>query len=99
MVVGNHTYIDSLLTTMGFENAFSSFEGRYPEVTKEDFQKAKLDYLFLASEPFPFKEKHITEFSAFLPRVKPIILDGEMFWYGPRMIEAVDYFKRMIDSL
>jgi len=99
MVVGNPTYIDSLLTTMGFVNAFSSFEGRYPAVTKEDFQKAKLDYLFLASEPFPFKENHITEFSAFLPNVKPIILDGEMFWYGPRMIDAVDYFRRIIESL
>jgi iron complex transport system substrate-binding protein len=99
MVVGTPTYIDSLLTTMGFVNAFSGFEGRYPAVTMEDFQEAKLDYLFLATEPFPFNEKHIPEFSAFLPSVKPIILDGEMFWYGPRMIDAVHYFKRIIESL
>ncbi|MBY0099604.1 ABC transporter substrate-binding protein [Mesobacillus maritimus] len=97
MVAGNNTYISSLLTLLGFENAFSMYEGRYPIVTEEDFQHAKLDYLFLATEPFPFKEKHITEMSAFLPEVKTVILDGEMFWYGPRMIEAATYFNKIFE--
>jgi iron complex transport system substrate-binding protein len=99
MVAGNNTYISSLLTNLGFENAFSTYEGRYPAVTEEDFQHAKLDYLFLATEPFPFKEKHMTEMSAFLPDVKPVILDGEMFWYGPRMVEAAHYFKEIFLTL
>lgn len=94
MVAGKNTYIDSLLQTMGFENAFSHYEGRYPSVTEEDLKNAELDYLFLATEPFPFQEKHLSEFSQFLPEVKPIILDGEMFWYGPRMVDAASYFKR-----
>jgi iron complex transport system substrate-binding protein len=99
MVAGNNTYISSLLTKLGFENAFSTYEGRYPAVTEEDFQNAKLDYLFLATEPFPFKDKHITEMSAFLPDVTPVILDGEMFWYGPRMVEAAHYFKEIFATL
>jgi iron complex transport system substrate-binding protein len=95
MVVGNNTYINSLLEQLGFENVFSTFKDRYPTVTEEDFQKAELDYLFLATEPFPFKNKHLVEFSEILPGVKTIILDGEMFWYGPRMIEAAGYFKKI----
>jgi len=97
MVAGNNTYISSLLTLLGFENAFSTYEGRYPIVTEEDFQLANLDYLFLATEPFPFKEKHVIKMSAFLADVKASILDGEMFWYGPRMIEAATYFNKIFE--
>lgn len=93
MVVGKNTYINSLLETLGFQNAFTSYEGRYPVVTEEDFLKEKLDYLFLATEPFPFKTDHVEHFSTLLPEVKTMILDGEMFWYGPRMLDAVKYFK------
>jgi len=99
MVVGNNTYIHSLLTSMGFKNVFSTYDGRYPAVTETDFQKAELDYLFLATEPFPFKEKHLTEFREFLPHVKPFILDGEMFWYGPRMVAAANYFSEIFAEL
>lgn len=99
MVVGGNTYINSLLERMGFENPFTQLEGRYPAVTTEQFQQAKLDYLFLATEPFPFKEKHIEEFQEFLPKVKPMIIDGEMFWYGPRMHEAVTYFKEFYKNI
>jgi iron complex transport system substrate-binding protein len=93
MVVGNYTYINSLLEKLGFINAFKEYEGRYPVIEEEDFQKAKLDYLILATEPFPFKEEHKEEFLKILPNVKSIILDGEMFWYGPRMLDAVNYFQ------
>ncbi|MGM8214824.1 ABC transporter substrate-binding protein [Bacillaceae bacterium W0354] len=93
MVAGNHTYINTVFEMMGFENAFKKFDGRYPEVTEKDFQNANLDYLFLATEPFPFKEEHRRNFSELLPDVNVQILDGEMFWYGPRMIDAVEYFK------
>ncbi len=95
MVVGNHTYIQDLLKTFGLENAFSSYEGRYPIVSEEDFHKAKLDYIFLATEPFPFKEEHKLEFTKQFPDAKTLILDGEMLWYGPRMLEAAAYFKEV----
>ncbi|MDW0118346.1 helical backbone metal receptor [Sporosarcina thermotolerans] len=95
MVVGKDTYINSLLNKMGFTNPFTEADGRYPAVTAEVFQKANLDYVFLASEPFPFKEKHLNEFTAIMPNTKPILVDGEMFWYGPRMLEAAQYFKQL----
>ncbi|HEX5564977.1 MAG TPA: helical backbone metal receptor [Sporosarcina sp.] len=94
MVVGKDTYINSLLEQMGFINPFTEADGRYPAVTADEFQEAELDYVLLASEPFPFKEKHFKEFLHMMPDTEPILVDGEMFWYGPRMLEAAHYFQR-----
>ena len=58
MVVGGTTYINDVLQTMGFHNPFTQEESRYPAVTNDQLADAKLDKLFLASEPFPFQEKH-----------------------------------------
>ena len=93
MVVGKDTYIQSMLNRMGFINPFAESDGRYPAVSAEAFQQAELDCLLLASEPFPFTEKHIAEFQAFLPNTEIILVDGEMFWYGPRMLDAADYLN------
>lgn len=96
MVVGKDTYINSLLEKMGFINPFVEADSRYPAVTVEGFKDAELDYVLLASEPFPFKEKHVKEFLDMMPDTEPILVDGEMFWYGPRMLEAPRYFQRLL---
>lgn len=96
MVVGETTYIHDVLKRLGFQNPFANVESRYPAVTKEQLIEANLDVLLLASEPFPFSERYLAEFQAFLPNTKIILVDGEMFWYGAKMIEAIDYFKELI---
>jgi len=61
----------------------------------------KPELLFLSSEPYPFKEKHVEEFKEALPNTKVIVVDGESFsWYGSRLSQAIDYFndlKKLID--
>ncbi|HLR80380.1 MAG TPA: helical backbone metal receptor [Bacillota bacterium] len=99
MVVGKHTYIQSLLDTMGFINPFTSFPGRYPIVSIKDLQNASLDYIFLATEPYPYREKHLQEFTDMLPNTTPMIINGEMFWYGAKMIQAVKYFQETFKHL
>ena len=94
MVVGKDTYIQSMLNQMGFVNPFTESDGRYPAVSAEEFKQAELDCLLLASEPFPFSEKHLAEFQAFLPNTEIILVDGEMFWYGPRMLDAAEYLNK-----
>lgn len=98
MVVGKDTYIQSLLEELGFTNPFIEAVGRYPVVTVEDLRQAELDEIFLATEPFPFREKHLEEFQALLPGVKPFIVDGEMFWYGAKMVEAAAYFRKLTEN-
>ncbi|WP_419960276.1 ABC transporter substrate-binding protein [Psychrobacillus sp. BM2] len=98
MVVGGSTYINDVLHVMGYQNPFTNEESRYPEVTREQLANAKLDKLFLASEPFPFKEKHLGEFQAFLPNTEIILVDGEMFWYGSRMLVAGEYLAELASN-
>ncbi|MFJ8063599.1 ABC transporter substrate-binding protein [Psychrobacillus sp. NPDC096426] len=99
MVVGGTTYINDVLHTLGFHNPFAKEESRYPAVTKESLADTNLDVLFLASEPFPFKEKHIAEFQAFLPNTKIVLVEGEMFWYGSRMEIAGSYLKELVELI
>lgn len=93
MVVGKNTYIQSLMEKLGFINPFTQFEGRYPTVTESDFCHANLDYILLATEPYSFKEKNINEFLNISPLSQPVIVNGEMFWYGVKMFDAVTYFN------
>ncbi|WP_144510817.1 ABC transporter substrate-binding protein [Bacillus sp. FJAT-22090] len=99
MVVGGNTYINDVLHTLGLQNPFATAESRYPSVTKEELAKENLDVLLLASEPFPFKEKHVEEFQSFLPNTKIILVEGEMFWYGARMEIAGPYLKKLEEDL
>src|SRR5699024_2535483 len=96
MVVGKHTYIHSLLGKLGYENPFVHFPARYPTVTEDDLRAADLDTILLATEPFPFGKKHLDTFSQLLPDADLKIVDGEMFWYGVKMLEAAEYFKQTL---
>lgn len=98
MVVGGNTYINDVLHQIGYQNPFANEESRYPVVAKEQLANAQLDKLFLASEPFPFQQKHLTEFQSFLPHTEIILVDGEMFWYGSRMLVAGDYLAQLVSK-
>jgi ABC-type Fe3+-hydroxamate transport system substrate-binding protein len=98
MVAGRDTFIDSMLQKCGLINAFEA--DRYPEVTVQGLLLAKPDVIFLSSEPYPFKQKHIDEFKEILPHVKVILVDGEMFsWYGSRLLYAPAYFNELINNV
>ncbi len=90
-VAGKNTFIDDMLSLCGFENL--SKNERYPEVETG----VEPEYVFLSSEPYPFKEKHKEEFQKTYPNAKIIIVDGEMFsWYGSRMLKSPEYFIELI---
>lgn len=107
MTVGGDTFIHSMMDAAGFDNIFKSRQ-RYPVVTMEDLLIAgtsgstPCDLILLASEPFPFKEKHIDELKQTLdklglPKTKILLVDGEMFsWYGSRLQHAPGYFKELL---
>lgn len=99
MAVGRDTYINDMLETLGFINAFAKDTDRYPVITEDKLQEANLRYLFLSSEPFPFNDKHHDEFLNFLPNTKIVNIDGEIFWYGARMLQAVTYFHSFLKKL
>ena len=92
---GPETFIDAMLQRCGFKNYIE--EARYPEFTK---LKEDPDFIFLSSEPFPFKEKHVAGFQRQFPQSKVVIVNGEMFsWYGSMLIEAPGYFRELLQQL
>ena len=92
-VVGKSTFIDSILTKIGFIN--TCYKTRYPDLA--DLEELKPDFVFLSSEPFPFKEEHISKYQEMFPTSIIKIVDGEFFsWYGSRMEGAPTYFANFV---
>lgn len=100
MAAGHDTFINHLLDECGFTNVFVNEKSRYPEVATQMLIDKNPDFIFLSSEPYPFKEKHIEELKTHLPKANIVLVDGEMFsWYGNRLLYAFDYFTNLIKEL
>lgn len=95
ITVGGDTFINSMLSCAGYTNVYSR-QLRYPETSLAEVKGLSPEFLFLSSEPYPFKEKHQTELQQALPNTKVLIVDGEFFsWYGSRLLHAAQYFKSL----
>lgn len=95
LTVGGDTFINSMLREAGFENCFADVV-RYPEVSVDEIIEKEPEFVFLSSEPYPFKKEHETELQKKLPRSRVICVNGELFsWYGSRMQLAFAYFNAL----
>ena len=111
MAVGKGTFIDDIISKTGLSNATASLS-RYPELDLDKMISLQPDFIFLSSEPYPFKEEHIKKIEeAFAtappqhpvkPNVDPkiILVDGEMFSrYGSRLLKSTAYFDNLKNQL
>jgi hypothetical protein len=93
-----------MLETAGFENIFQT-DKRYPVTEIPRLKELGCELILLATEPYPFKQKHIGEIKRLLeqnamPSMKILLVDGEMFsWYGSRLIKAPGYFDSVQEKL
>lgn len=93
MVAGGGTFINDMMRRGGFDNVFAQRAERYAEVTPAELAASDPDVVLLSSEPYPFKEEHIAEFSMICPGTPVRLVDGEFFsWYGSRLMRAPAYF-------
>ncbi len=100
ITAGKDTFISHLLKLCALKNVSLSSDSRYPEMTPESIRNANPSHIFLSSEPYPFREKHVAELQAICPEAKVILVDGEMFsWYGSRLLYAPAYFQQLILNL
>lgn len=98
MAAGNDTFINTMLGLGGWKNCVQ--QTRYPALSNQEIVSLKPDLVFLSSEPFPFKQKHIDALQLLLPNAKIILVDGEMFsWYGSRLLLSFDYIKQLHEKL
>lgn len=94
MAAGKGTFIDSMISKLGWINAVEEF--RYPVLGEEQLRELNPDIVLLSSEPYPFKESHLTSIQDFFPHASVHLVDGESFsWYGSRMIQAPAYFATL----
>ncbi|CCH54370.1 periplasmic binding protein [Fibrisoma limi BUZ 3] len=99
MVAGCDTFINAMLEAAGFQNAFDNLS-RYPAISETDLQAARPDCIFLSSEPYPFKDKHIAELQAICPSAQVMLVDGELFsWYGSRLLQTADYLESLRQNI
>lgn len=95
MTVGHDTFIHAMLEAAGFQNVFAN-QTRYPDVAAEALRSARPDWIFLSSEPYPFRDKHVAEMQVVCPSARVRLVDGELFsWYGSRLLRSADYFSNL----
>ncbi|MEY4280602.1 MAG: hypothetical protein RLZ39_14 [Bacteroidota bacterium] len=99
MVAASNTFIQEMLLENEWSNVFEHKE-RYPIISIDELIEANPEVIFLSSEPYPFKDKHIEELALQLPNTKIILVDGTYFsWYGSRMQNATAYFEELHQQL
>ena len=98
MAVGKNTFVDDMLMRCGLINCIES--DRYPELQLEDIRDMNPEVILLSSEPYPFKEQHITEIKRVVPHANIQLVNGEPFsWYGSRLQNSVAYFQRLLEII
>ena len=59
-----------------------------------------VEVIMLSTEPFPFKEEHMTALKLKFPQAKVLLVDGELFsWYGSRLLHTTNYIKKLHQKL
>jgi ABC-type Fe3+-hydroxamate transport system substrate-binding protein len=95
MAAASGTFIDDMLRRAGFRNVFAHL-GRYPEITPTQLAAAAPQRILLSTEPYPFSEKHFSEFQELCPTAEIVLVDGELFtWYGSRLRQSAAYFAKL----
>lgn len=99
MGAASNTFVNDLIKRCGFTNILEGKE-RYPMLTLHEIIEMSADYIFLSTEPYPFKKKSVEELEQLVPGSKIKLVDGEMFsWYGNRMIKSIAYLNNLIVNL
>lgn len=90
MAAGPQTYIDELLRLYGLTNVLADGD-RYPALSEAQLGELRGDFIFLSSEPYPFRYRDLPDLLPLLegdPKVFKI--DGKLLsWYGSLTIEAL----------
>ena len=92
MGLGAASYGHDLLTVAGAINVLAGRE-RYPVVTRDEVEALKPDLILLPDEPFPFAAEDERSWSGV---ASARVIDGKLlWWYGPRIPEALAAFRTM----
>ena len=99
MSVARDTYISATLAAVGWDTLPADAGARYPEIDWQAPWMAGVVRVFLSSEPYRFRERHLAEVAALSGRPAAMI-DGEMAsWYGSRAAAGLRYLAGLRRAL
>lgn len=101
MTVARDTYISRMLTLVRMRTLPAECERRYPQIEFTEALLQKVDAVLFSSEPFPFKERHVSAFREAFPQhaTKAIAIDAQMVsWYGSRAVRGLEYLAELAAS-
>ena len=102
MTVSADTYVSRMLAAANWQTIGHDPGNRYPTVAIDERLVAETDLILFSSEPFPFRDRHLSDFVERFPeaRDKVHLVDGEMIsWYGSRAVPALDYLGGLASRL
>lgn len=95
MAAGSQTYIDALMRWGGGVNVFDGPE-RYPSFGLDGLAGRRPERVLLATEPFPFKPRHLPEVKAAVPDARVQLVDGDdISWHGVRTLRGLSLVERL----
>lgn len=90
MTMARDTYGASVLDRLGLPTVEFDDPARYPSVTIDAVRARGAELVLLPSEPYPFRDRHVTELTRELPGVSVRLVDGrDLFWWGARTPAAL----------
>lgn len=99
MSVSRETYISAMLARVGWISQPEQAAARYPVIDWQSPWVGKLDRVFLSTEPYRFRDRHVQEVAE-LSATATHLIDGEMVsWYGSRAIAGVRYLIELRKQL
>jgi ABC-type hemin transport system substrate-binding protein len=99
ITIGGDTYIHDVLKAMGFKNVFEKAT-RYPFTNVIEIEHLQPAIIFLSSEPYPFKQRHIAVLQQQFPTIPMVLIDGQICsWYGSHMLQIANYCSQLQQQL
>lgn len=99
MSVARDTYISATLAAVGWDTLPADAGARYPEIDWQAPWVAGVARVFLSSEPYRFRERHLAEVATLSGR-PAVMIDGEMAsWYGSRAAAGLRYLAALRRAL
>lgn len=93
MTVSKETYISDAMSYLGGANLIDSAD-RYPQISLSEVIRFNPDYLFLSSEPFPFRRRQAEDIQKKILKINPNCkikikwIDGQLLsWWGSMSLD------------
>jgi len=102
MTVSRDTYVSRMLALVKWETVPAECADRYPKIELNSDILDGARVVLLSSEPYLFREAHVSELRAesFMRKKNIALINGEMTaWYGSRAIEGLRYLRRFREGL